>query len=163
MVGTAVVGETLHLLAVDPVTGDLWDVLWIVPDPPISPIPVARVFLGTAPDAAVALAVPRPWSEAPGRPGHALAGGGLPSTGRGAAGGHAAWLRDERAATLHDVSVRGERVVAATWWTGDRTLSFVELGEHGPLLPVETLEAVAGVRHPQGLVQQALREIAGRH
>jgi hypothetical protein len=53
--------------------------------------------------------------------------------------------------------------VVLTWWSAPRELSFVELAEDGPVLPVETLPAEHGPEHPHRLVHEAIRIVEDRH
>ena len=49
---------------------------------------------------------------------------------------------------------------ALTWWTSPSTLSYVELAEDGPVLPVRTVSAKGnGAKYPQSLVNEALRDL----
>lgn len=71
-----------------------------------------------------------------------------------------AWL--DAASRLHALPSGPVDAFVLTWWSGPRELSFVELGEAGPSLPVETLTAQRGPERPEGLVRQALRLVRQR-
>lgn len=60
---------------------------------------------------------------------------------------------------LHD----DPRGAALSWWSAPRELSFVELDENGPALPVERLTAERGPERPEKLVREAIRIVRERH
>lgn len=49
---------------------------------------------------------------------------------------------------------------ALVWWTSTTSLSYIELTEDGPVLPVRSLTANGnGAKYPQSLVNEALRDL----
>jgi hypothetical protein len=108
------------------------DFIFYVPIPPINPIDWTVVRLDPALDV--------PLDTLPGIAAH-VAG------------------MDLRVSELRGAS--GKQVVL-TWWSGPRELSFVELADDGPVLPVETLSSDHGPVRPQRLVQEAIRLVSER-
>ena len=64
---------------------------------------------------------------------------------------------------VEPVRVRSDESDVLLWWSDARELSYVELTEDGPDLPVDVISTHHGQAHPQRLVQQALRDVADRH
>lgn len=153
LIGLASTDASLHLLVEDNLDGALTIITWRPPVPPIDIPRSTTLALGVMADLVrlpgtgqdvVYVSSERTSLQAP-----------PPGRGLGT-------VRPRSAKTATLAQVPSGHALIVTWWSGPRTLSFVELTPAGPALPVERRSAHHGPERPPHLIQEAIRAVRER-
>lgn len=149
LVGTSPNGNYLFVVSVDR-AGYMWSTTIAFAFVPTQPIPIQLSIVGRT-----------QLGRGPGGGGFMGGGGSL-----GGAGGSGSLSDAAGSDVLAQVDPRvidivgrdGEPSVLVTWWSEPGVLNAVEVGDDGPRLPASSLTANGSDRHPERLVDRAIRQ-----